>query len=210
MLRATPESPRMFESDLLDFFSRIPWWSVPLIWVPVVGGFLYVGSTAGVPLGTLLAHFVAGWLVWTLMEYWLHRTLFHWVPRASWGERFHFYLHGVHHQWFQDKLRLVMPPAVSIMLAVVVNAILFGIAALIEPWVAPTWPFGIFAGIAWGYMVYDVTHYYIHHIKPRTRIGLALRAHHNKHHHNPKYKDLKFGVSTTLWDHVFGTYEVRE
>ena len=159
---------------------------------------------------TLIGQFVGGYLVWTLLEYWLHRTLFHWVPRASWGEQFHFFLHGVHHQWFQDKYRLVMPPAASIAVAVVVNVILFAMAAGLSPWVNPTWVWGLFAGIAFGYMVYDLTHYYIHHMKPRTWIGRALRAHHNKHHHNPKYKDLKFGVSTTLWDHVFGTYEVRQ
>ena len=59
-------------------------------------------------------------------------------------------------------------------------------------------------------VVYDLTHYYIHHAKPKTRVGKALRAHHNKHHHNRAYKDLKFGVSTTVWDHVFGTYEVAD
>lgn len=209
-MRATPESPRMFESDFLDFFSRVPFWVVPLIYVPVVASYLLAGSQAGVSDAGLVGQFVAGYLVWTLLEYWLHRTLFHWIPAASWGERFHFFLHGVHHRWFQDKYRLVMPPAASIAVAVVVNAILFAIAAVTAPWLAPTWVWGLFAGIAFGYMVYDLTHYYIHHQKPRTFIGRALRSHHNKHHHNAKYKDLKFGVSTTLWDHVFGTYEVRE
>lgn len=208
MLRATPDSPRMFESDVLDFFSRIPAWVVPVIYVPVVTASLVQGASVGVSYGGLLAQFAAGWLVWTLMEYWLHRTVFHWVPKAPWGERFHFYLHGVHHQWFKDKLRLVMPPAVSISVAVVVYGLLWGAAQLLAPTVSPTWVWGAFAGIVFGYMFYDITHYYIHHFKPRTWIGRALRAHHNKHHHNPKYKDLKFGVSTTLWDHVFGTYEV--
>lgn len=210
MLRATPESPRMFESDLIDFFSRIPGWVVPVIFIPVTIGFLYAGHHQGVSPGLIAAQFAAGWIVWTLMEYWLHRTLFHWVPDAPWGERFHFLLHGVHHQWFQDKYRLVMPPAVSIGLALVVNGLLYGAALLLSPWFTTSWIFASFAGIAFGYMVYDCTHYYIHHFKPRTAVGLALRAHHNKHHHNPKYQELKFGVSTTLWDHVFGTYEVRE
>ena len=198
----------MFESDFLDFFSRIPAWVVPMIYVPVVTASVGLAAYGGVSVGWIAAQFVFGWFVWTLLEYWAHRTLFHWVPSASWGEKFHFYLHGVHHQWFKDKLRLVMPPAVSIGISIVLNAVLYGLALLLEPWFSPTWPFAFYGGIAFGYMVYDLTHYYIHHFKPRTAVGRALRAHHNKHHHNPLYKDLKFGVSTTLWDHVFNTYEL--
>ena len=208
MLRATPESPRMFESDLIDFFSRVPYWVVPLIYVPVIGGSLAWASSLGVSSAILALQFAVGWFVWTLMEYWAHRTVFHWVPNASWGERFHFILHGVHHQWFKDKYRLVMPPAVSIGVSIVLCFAMYGVALGLGAWFEPTWPIAFYAGIAFGYMVYDLTHYYIHHAKPRTAVGRALRAHHNKHHHNPLYKDLKFGVSTTLWDHVFGTYDV--
>lgn len=197
----------MFENDFIDLFSRIPGWVVPAIYVPVVGAFVARATWVGVPAATVAAHFAAGWFVWTLMEYWLHRTLFHWVPNTPWGPKFHFFLHGVHHDWFEDKYRLVMPPAASIAVAVVVYALLTIAATALAPWLAPTWIYGAFAGIAFGYMVYDCTHYYIHHFKPRTRIGLALRSHHNKHHHNPKYADKKFGVSTTIWDHVFRTYE---
>ena len=46
-MRATPESPRMFESDFLDFFSRIPFWVVPVIYVPVVLAYLWQGSQVG-------------------------------------------------------------------------------------------------------------------------------------------------------------------
>ncbi len=208
MFRATPESPRMFESDFLDLFSRVPAWVVPAIYVPVVTGLCaHAHAWSNVSVPVLAGQFAAGWFVWTLMEYWLHRTVFHWVPAASWGERFHFYLHGVHHQWYTDKLRLVMPPAASLAVAVVVWSMLTALGMLLAPVAAPTWKEGFFAGIAMGYMVYDCTHYYIHHFKPKSRIGLALRSHHNKHHHNAKYKEKKFGVSTTLWDHVFGTYE---
>jgi dihydroceramide fatty acyl 2-hydroxylase len=206
--KATPESPRMFESDLVDAFSRVPWYFVPLLYVPVILGCVAWSVTvAGASPAVVGAQVFGGWVVWTLLEYWLHRTLFHWVPDAPWGERFHFLLHGVHHTWYQDRYRLVMPPAASLSVAVVVWAMLWGVAELASPVLAPSWRFGLFAGITLGYTVYDCTHYYIHHAKPKSRIGLALRAHHNKHHHNAKYKDKKFGVSITVWDHVFGTFE---
>src|SRR6476646_4097440 len=100
----------MFESDVIDVFSRIPAWVVPAIYVPMVLGLLGYGAFVGVGAGPLALQFAVGWFAWTLLEYWLHRTVFHWVPDAPWGEQFHFYLHGVHHKWFTDKYRLVMPP----------------------------------------------------------------------------------------------------
>jgi len=208
MLGASEESPRMFESDIVDFFSRVPFWVVPLIYVPmIVASLAYAVSVAGLPLWAAPVWFFAGWFVWSLMEYWLHRTLFHWVPAASWGEKFHFYLHGVHHKWFKDRFRLVMPPAASLALAVVVVGSLVGIGALLSPVLDDSWVFALYAGIVFGYLVYDMVHYYIHHAKPKSKMMLALRSHHNKHHHNKKYQEKKFGVSMTIWDHVFGTYE---
>jgi len=198
----------MFESDLVDFFSRIPAWVVPALWLPVVAalaGWSRFGLDVSWPAIALQGF--SGYVTWTLMEYWLHRTLFHWVPDAPWGGQFHFFVHGVHHQWFQDKYRLVMPPAVSLSLAVIVFSLLYGIGWVLGAVVSPTWVYSVFAGIVLGYTIYDCTHYHIHHHKPMTAIGRALRAHHNKHHHNPKYAEKKFGVSITIWDHVFGTYE---
>ena len=100
-----------------------------------------------------------------------------------------------------------MPPAASLATAVVVVSGLQGLAQLLAPWVTPTWMPGVFAGIAFGYLVYDMIHYYVHHGKPTSKVMIALRSHHAKHHHNPKFHDKKFGVSSTVWDHVFGTYQ---
>jgi dihydroceramide fatty acyl 2-hydroxylase len=57
-----------------------------------------------------------------------------------------------------------------------------------------------------GYLVYDMTHYWLHHGRPRTRVGLLLRHHHMAHHHDARFHEKKYGVSSTLWDHVFRTY----
>ena len=100
-----------------------------------------------------------------------------------------------------------LPPAASLTIGACVYAALAGVGWLLDPLVANGWRHGVFAGIVLGYMVYDLLHYYLHHGKPRSRMLRALRAHHSKHHHNPRFRDKKFGVSTTLWDHVFGTYE---
>ena len=196
MMHATPESPRMFESDLVDYFSRIPWYAVPIIYVPmIVGLFGYGVVGAGVnPVAALLL-FVAGFFVWTLTEYWLHRTLFHWTPATSWGPRFHFILHGVHHDWVNDRFRLVMPPAASLALGVIFFTVYYTLLGSLS--------FPFFAGKVAGYLTYDMTHYYVHHGKPSSVWVKKLKAHHMNHHFNKE--ERRFGVSSTLWDHVFGT-----
>lgn len=198
MLRASPESPRMFQSDFIDFFSRVPALVVPVIFVPIIVALFAWGVTgAGLGVGPAIAAAVAGFVVWTFAEYWLHRTLFHWVPNTSWGPKMHFILHGVHHDWVNDKYRLVMPPAASLGLGVVFFAIFYAL-------LGPVWVYPFFAGHVLGYLGYDMAHYYVHHFKPKSTVMKRLRAHHMNHHHNKDGR--KFGVSTTFWDHVFRTY----
>jgi sterol desaturase/sphingolipid hydroxylase (fatty acid hydroxylase superfamily) len=196
MMRATPESPRMFKSDFVDGFSRIPWFVVPMLYVPIILGLFGYGLVVGVAWLPSLGLFAAGYVVWSLTEYWLHRTLFHWTPKTSWGPRMHFILHGVHHEWVNDRYRLVMPPAASLGLGVIFYAIyvtLFGVYA-----------FPFFAGKVAGNLGYDMVHYYVHHGRPTSTWMKRLRAHHMNHHHNKDGR--KYGVSATVWDHVFGTF----
>jgi sterol desaturase/sphingolipid hydroxylase (fatty acid hydroxylase superfamily) len=133
---------------------------------------------------------------WSFIEYWLHRTFFHWVPKLPGGDRLHFLVHGVHHNWPRDKYRLVMPPAVSI-------TVFWVFLALDTALLGRTYNWAFQAGLTVGYMTYDLTHYYIHHFNPKSQYGLALKKHHMLHH----FKDStrRFGVSSRFWDHVFGT-----
>ena len=119
-------SPPLFESRFLDFFSRVhP--SIPaIIFVPVVVIGVWAGLDRGYDVLQVAGLFLAGLLIWTFSEYWLHRTVFHWEPDHPLGSRLHFIMHGVHHEHPNDPLRLVMPPAVSIPLA----ALFFGLFAL--------------------------------------------------------------------------------
>ena len=196
-MRATSDSPRMFESDFVDFFSRTHPAVVPILFVPTAVGLIWYGM-AEVGLGVIAsgALLAAGYVFWTLTEYWLHRLFFHWQPGGSWGERMHFLVHGVHHKWPRDKYRLVMPPAVSITLFFTFLAIFL---AVLGPELV--WPYH--AGFVIGYMSYDMTHYYIHHYNPRTEYGRRLKKNHMLHH----FKDdsARFGVSNMVWDRVFGT-----
>jgi sterol desaturase/sphingolipid hydroxylase (fatty acid hydroxylase superfamily) len=204
MMRASEISPKMFENPFLDFFSRTHWLAVPIVWLPVVAALVGTAFARGVAWYVTVGAFALGTAVWTLTEYALHRTAFHWVPATSWGPRFHFLVHGVHHDFEKDPYRLVMPPAVSIALGLLFYGLFRGAAALLGlAGIDGGWHLGGFAGFVLGYVVYDCTHYMLHHWRPRSRRMKRLRAHHMNHHHN--HPDRRFGVSTTLWDRVFGT-----
>ncbi|MFT7578571.1 MAG: sterol desaturase/sphingolipid hydroxylase (fatty acid hydroxylase superfamily), partial [Myxococcota bacterium] len=65
-----------------------------------------------------------------------------------------------------------------------------------------------FAGFIIGYIWYEMTHLWTHVGKPKTAYGKHLKRHHMLHHFQTP--DKRFGVSSPLWDHVFGTYVKHE
>jgi dihydroceramide fatty acyl 2-hydroxylase len=188
-------SPRMFDSRLLDSLSRVhP--TVPLIiFIPVIVA-LTAWCLAYVSLPGMLGLAVAGYGLWTLFEYWLHRIVFHFEPERGIGARMHWIIHGIHHEHPNDPLRLVMPPAVSMPLGAIVFAILYLVFGA-HP------SAGLGAGFFTGYLLYDMIHYYVHHFRPQGRLGRMLRERHMRHHFQDDTRG--FGISAPYWDEIFGT-----
>ncbi|GAC1529876.1 MAG: hypothetical protein NVS3B10_26240 [Polyangiales bacterium] len=187
----------MFENDFLERFSRINPFTIFVVWVPVTLGMLWRSwSRHTLSVVALVGLFAAGILMWTLCEYVLHRWVFHWMEDTPRGRRIHFLLHGVHHDFPNDKDRLVMPLGFSIPLGMIFFSafyVLFG-ATVAAP---------LFAGLTAGYLCYDGTHDAVHHCQQTTRLGRFVKRHHMLHHHMDH--DGGFGVSSPLWDLVFGT-----
>jgi len=197
-MRRTEElkaSPPMFDSPLLDRFTRVhP--AVPVVlYAPVIALLLALGIDRG-GFWNALGLVLGGYAVWTLTEYWLHRVVFHFEPEGGIGARLHWMIHGVHHDHPNDPKRLVMPPSASVPLALLFAALFW--VALGSPWWMP-----FTAGFLAGYLAYDMIHYHVHHHKPRTRVGRRLRELHMRHHFQDHERG--FGVSAPYWDHVFGT-----
>jgi sterol desaturase/sphingolipid hydroxylase (fatty acid hydroxylase superfamily) len=198
------EPIRLFKSDFLEFFSHIHPAVVLAIWTPVAGYFLaraILTRPAGMSAVYIPLAFAAGLFFWTFAEYVLHRFLFHFRPRGPLQERISFLFHGVHHAQPMSKTRLVMPPAVSIPMAAVmyglfhlVLAVVFGAAHLVAP---------AFAGFIAGYLCYDMLHYSMHHINLKSCYLKYIRSHHMRHH--GQTPNQRYGVSSPLWDWVFGT-----
>jgi dihydroceramide fatty acyl 2-hydroxylase len=185
----------MFDSNMLDRLSRVhP--SVPvLIFGPLIVALIVWGLSYVSPLA-ILGLVILGYALWTLLEYWLHRIVFHFEPDRGIGARLHWIIHGIHHEHPNDPLRLVMPPAVSLPL----GAFFFGVFYLVfgEQLVG-----GVAAGFFAGYLVYDMVHFYVHHGQPRSRVARVLRERHMRHHFQDETRG--FGVSAPYWDDVFGT-----
>ncbi len=195
------ESARLFKSNLLEFFTHVHW-SVPIIvYLPISGYLIYLsGQEGSFSVWGILLRIVAGMFVWTLTEYLLHRFVFHYMPKSAWGQKLHFLMHGIHHDYPQDATRLVMPPAVSVPLA---TLFYFLFTVVLPP--ASVGPF--FAGFLIGYICYDEIHYATHHAPMKSKVGLWLKHHHVRHHYLDP--DRGYGVSTPLWDYVFGTMYKR-
>jgi sterol desaturase/sphingolipid hydroxylase (fatty acid hydroxylase superfamily) len=192
MLRA---SPPMFDSPLLDALSRVHPAVPVVIFAPAIS-VLAATALGGIDAPTTAALIFGGYAFWTLTEYWMHRLIFHFEPADGPGARLHWIIHGVHHDHPNDPMRLVMPPSVSIPLALT----FLGLFVLVLG--TPT-AYAVAAGFYGGYLIYDMTHYHMHHHRSRTRLGKFLREQHMRHHFQDDTRG--FGVSAPFWDVVFGT-----
>ncbi|RCI06724.1 fatty acid alpha-hydroxylase [Rhizopus stolonifer] len=187
-----------FGHPLLEPLSKTVWWVVPTVWLPYVGYNIYNSLNLGSIEATVL-FFTLGVCIWTLLEYLLHRFLFHYddrMPENQWMFLLHFTLHGFHHYLPMDRLRLVVPPALLVVLA--------------YPWIMlahmlfpSPMAFGVVAGGMFGYVCYDLTHYYLHHARVISFHFSEMKKYHLAHH----YKDFEagYGITSKLWDYVFKT-----
>ena len=195
---------RLFKSSLLEFFTHIHPAVVVIIWLPVAVFFLgraIIGLGASISWVVIPGAFVLGVFLWTLAEYLVHRFVFHYDPKGERMQKFFFLFHGVHHAQPQLKTRLVMPPVLSIPMAIVfygLFSLCFGTLLAMPYLIAPT-----FSGFILGYLTYDLLHYATHHWPMRAGYLKFLKRYHMTHHF--KNPNAYYGVSSPLWDMVFKT-----
>lgn len=197
MKKHNGESIRIFKNPILESFTHVhP--IVPLVlWTPVILFFIYRGATVKNVSAVQFAYlFVFGLLLWTITEYTLHRFVFHWNAKSRAGKYFVFLFHGLHHDDPQDPTRLVFPPVPAILIV----SLIYGIFSLIFP---AQFLEVIMAFFLVGYLCYDYIHYATHHFAMTSRVGRFLRKYHLQHHYSGEAS--KYGVSSPLWDYIFGT-----
>ena len=138
--------------------------------------------------------YISALFFWTLFEYLMHRYVFHFINEKIWSKKFHYAVHGIHHEYPRDKERLFMPPLPGF-------ALIFLLTGFFYLFFSNS-VFIFMAGFLNGWALYVSIHYIIHVYQPVKPVKI-LWTHHAKHH----YKDgnKAFGVSSPLWDYVFGT-----
>ena len=192
LLRA---SPPLFASPRLDRLTRVH----PVVPIAIFGPVIVLCWTMAfdkLTAETLPVALVSGYAFWTLCEYWIHRKLFHLEPTSKLGSRVHWIMHGVHHDHPNDPRRLVMPPVVTVPLAVCFAGLFVGAVGIPNAW-------GVAGGFFAGYLFYDLLHYSLHHARPRNPLARWLHELHMRHHFEDD--ERCFGVSAPWWDTVFGT-----
>jgi 4-hydroxysphinganine ceramide fatty acyl 2-hydroxylase len=140
-------------------------------------------------------YFPVGVIVFSFMEYTIHRFLFHFEPKNEKQVELKFKIHGVHHAFPRDKDRLAMPPVISVLLALVFYFIFRGLLG--------TDVYLFFPGFLSGYSIYLIIHYSIHRFRPPSGFLKILWTHHALHHY--KDENSAFGVSFPVWDYLFRT-----
>ncbi|MCH8232844.1 MAG: sterol desaturase family protein [Bacteroidetes bacterium] len=139
--------------------------------------------------------FLSGVLLFSLVEYLMHRYLFHLPPTSDFNKKVAYIVHGIHHDYPKDKDLLAMPPVLSIILATLFLLLFKSIMGNVG--------FAFTAGFVVGYASYLWVHFMIHAYMVPQNFFKVLWIHHSIHHY--KRPDKAFGVSSPLWDYVFRT-----
>jgi Fatty acid hydroxylase superfamily len=139
-----------------------------------------------------------GLFSWSLFEYVMHRFIFHYDAQSRLGRKFLYHAHVSHHENPTAKSQL----SASLILGLPIGAVYWPLAwAVTGSWVAASW---MFIGLAAGFFSYKWAHFQCHHRRSRLRVLRFLRHYHLLHHY--KTPELRFGVTSPLFDLVFRTF----
>jgi 4-hydroxysphinganine ceramide fatty acyl 2-hydroxylase len=171
--------------------------AVPITLYYLLGAIFLLIGIAYAKTGIIqsIALFFGGFLLFTFLEYAMHRWLFHMSTHTPFRKRIQYIMHGVHHEYPKDKDRLSMPIPASLF-------ILFGLFLLFYI-LLHTSVFAFLAGVMYGYSTYLLVHYMVHAYAPPKNFMKVLWNNHAIHHY--RGSNDSFGVSSPLWDYVFGT-----
>ena len=192
---------RLFKNQYLEYLTKTHPLVIWGIYIPILGFMLYFSATTlAFSILQIGLSFLAGMFCWSLFEYAMHRFVFHFFAESERAKKIVYVIHGNHHEYPRDKERLFMPPVPSLLLSSTVFSLMYLIGYLFG---VTEYVFAFFPGFVLGYLIYGTMHFAIHAWNPPFKWMKPLWRNHHLHHY--KNVELGFGVSSTLWDHVFGT-----
>jgi sterol desaturase/sphingolipid hydroxylase (fatty acid hydroxylase superfamily) len=187
---------KLFRNQYLEMLTKTHPLVIWGIYLPVIVYFLYYSNThLEFSIVRISLTFISGILFWTFFEYIMHRFIFHFIAESERSRKIIYVMHGNHHEYPRDRERLFMPPVPSIILSSTVFMLMY---AFIKKST-----FMFFPGFMLGYLLYGSMHYAIHAWNPPFKWLKPLWRNHHLHHYKNDHQG--FGVSTTIWDRVFGT-----
>jgi sterol desaturase/sphingolipid hydroxylase (fatty acid hydroxylase superfamily) len=192
---------QLFKNPLLEKLSRTHI-AVPITIYIVYATVLLYWSIANTSLSlwTTIGMFALGFIAFTWVEYATHRYIFHMGTFTKFREKFQYTVHGVHHEYPKDKERLAMPPLLSITIATIL-LLLFRL-------VMGDLVFSFLPGFLAGYALYLSVHYMVHVYQPPKNFLKTLWINHSVHHY--KHGEYVFGVSSPVWDYIYGTMREKK
>lgn len=192
---------RLFNNQYLEYLTKTHPLVIWGLYIPILAFMLYFSvSKLAFPGFIAALIFIGGMFFWSLFEYVIHRYVFHFFAESKRAKEIVYVIHGNHHEYPRDKERLFMPAVPSLILSSTVFILMYLMASLFG---AGNYVFAFFPGFISGYLIYGTMHYAIHAWNPPFKWMKPLWRNHHLHHY--KNVELGFGVSSTLWDHVFGT-----
>lgn len=194
-------SKQLFKNPVLEKLSRTHI-SIPLLIFFTFSSALLYWSITHTSLTILqtIGMFLIGVISFTWVEYNVHRYLFHMPTYTKLRSKIQYVVHGVHHEFPKDKDRLAMPPLLSVTIATIL-LLLFRL-------ILGDLVFSFLPGFIVGYAGYLSVHYVVHVYQPPKNFFKLLWVNHGTHHY--KNGDLIFGVSSPLWDYIYGTMKDRK
>lgn len=189
-------SPPLFQNPVLERLTHTHIAAPLAIFFSIAAVLIYYGIfEKGFEVPQMILLFLGGLFFFTLVEYLMHRYLYHIPATTRRRKKISYTMHGVHHDYPKDKSRLAMPPVLSLLIATILFIIYRAVLGDLV--------FGFLAGFLVGYAGYLAVHYSVHAFKVPNNFLKILWHHHAIHHY--RESDRAFGVSSPLWDHVFKT-----
>lgn len=185
---------QLFENRFFEFFTVFSLNAFLSLWLFLMAALTGV-AFAYAPPEMAFVLIVLGWVMWTLVEYALHRFVFHLQPRSQRLQQLIFLIHGNHHANPNDPLRNLMPPIISVPLA----SLIWG-ACVLALGAQGTW---LFLGFMIGYVLYDLVHYCCHQFPMKGTLAGKLKAHHMRHHFHREGGN--YAITGMIWDRMLST-----
>ncbi len=187
---------RIFSNRFLEQFTKTNFIVPVVLFYLIAILFLVLSLLAGkIKYSAVFWLIPLGWLSFTLVEYLIHRFVFHFNATTEKELIIQYNIHGIHHEFPRDKERLAMPAVISIVVSsgfYLLFRVLMGDYSMV-----------FFSGFTAGYSSYLLIHHAVHTKKPPRNFLKYFWKHHSLHHYASVHS--AFSVSMPLWDYLFGT-----